>query len=304
MQDLTNAVRQLVRRPALPVVIIAILAIGIGVTTGIFSLFHQLLLKPLPVPEPERLVNLAPSPIPSFSYPMFRDLEARQEVLTGLAAYDDIPANLGYETRIRSGSALAVSGQYFEVLGLQAALGRLLGPQDEPSLGGARVAVLSHDYWQRDLQSDPGVLGATLMINGQPLTIVGVAPAGFASSLPMDELNRFEGGGALERLEGAVELEGGSPDSGSANAGIRRFKNISPGFFAPVGTAPISSSRRTARPCVCASRARSESSSSLSASSIATAPSLCRLPNPHESVFRIASAGSARTFSGRTMSTV
>src|SRR5688500_5256469 len=77
MRNLTNAVRQLTRRPGLPVVIVAILAIGIGVTTGIFSLFHQLLLEPLPVPEPDGLVNLAPTPIPSFSYPMFRDLEER-----------------------------------------------------------------------------------------------------------------------------------------------------------------------------------------------------------------------------------
>jgi predicted permease len=180
---LTTAIRQLTRRPGLPVVIVVILAIGIGVTTGVFSLFHQLLLKPLPVPEPDGLVNLAPSPIPVFSYPMFRDLEARQDVLTGLAAYDDIPANLSYETRTRAGSAMAVSGQYFEVLGVQAALGRLLGREDEPSLGEARVAVLSHDYWQRDLQSDAGVLGATLTINGEALTIVGVAPAGFSSTV-------------------------------------------------------------------------------------------------------------------------
>jgi predicted permease len=183
MRNLSNAVRQLTRRPGLPAVIIAILAIGIGVTTGIFSLFHQLLLKPLPVPEPDRLVNLAPTPIPSFSYPMFRDLEARQDVFTGLAAYDDIPANLSYETRTRAGSAMAVSGQYFEVLGVQAALGRLLGPQDEPSLDEARVAVLSHDYWQRDLQGDGSVLGATLTVNGQSLTIVGVAPAGLSSTV-------------------------------------------------------------------------------------------------------------------------
>ena len=149
MRNLMNAVRQLMRRPALPIVIVGILAIGIGVTTAILSLFHQLLLKPLPVPEPNGLVNVAPSPIPVLSYPMFRDLEARQDVLTGLAAFDILEANLSYETQLRAGSVLTVSGQYFDVLGVQPALGRLIGPQDEPALEESRVAVLSHDYWPR-----------------------------------------------------------------------------------------------------------------------------------------------------------
>ena len=183
MRNLTNAARQLTRRPGLPAVIVAILAIGIGVTTGIFSLFHQLLLKPLPVPEPDRLVNIVPSPSPVFNYAVFRQLEARQEVLTGLAAYDDIDANLSYETRVRAGSALAVSGQYFDVLGLQPALGRLLGPQDEPALGESQVAVVSHDYWRSELGEDAGVVGRTLTVNGHVLTIVGVAPAGFSGTV-------------------------------------------------------------------------------------------------------------------------
>ncbi len=103
MSPLKDAVRQLERRPAFSFVIVAILAIGIGVTTGIFSLFQQILLRPLPVPEPDRLVNLVPSPVPAMSYPMFRDLEAGQEVFEGLAAYDQIDANLVYEGRAQSG---------------------------------------------------------------------------------------------------------------------------------------------------------------------------------------------------------
>ena len=109
LTDLRNAVRQLNRRPGLSLVIIAILAIGIGVTTGVFSLFQQILLRPLPVPEPHRLVNLAPSSIPVFSYPMFRDLEARQDVFTGLATYDEIPSNLEYGGVARAGTSMAVS---------------------------------------------------------------------------------------------------------------------------------------------------------------------------------------------------
>jgi hypothetical protein len=114
---------------------------------------------------------------------MFRDLEARQDVFAGLAAYDDIPANLVYEGQARSGASLAVSGGYFQVLGLQAALGRLIGPQDEPALDANRVAVLSHDYWRSQLGGSEDVVGRTLTVNGEALTIVGVAPAAFSGTV-------------------------------------------------------------------------------------------------------------------------
>jgi putative ABC transport system permease protein len=181
LTDLRNAVRQLNRRPGLSLVIIAILAIGIGVTTGVFSLFQQILLRPLPVPEPHRLVNLAPSSIPVFSYPMFRDLEARQDVFTGLATYDEIPSNLEYGGVARAGTSMAVSGGYFAVLGLQPALGRLIGAGDEPTLDEARVAVLSYAYW-RSVGGNPTAIGRTITVNGEALTIVGVAPATFSGT--------------------------------------------------------------------------------------------------------------------------
>jgi predicted permease len=260
MRNLTNAVRHLARRPALPAVIVAILAIGIGVTTGIFSLFHQLLLKPLPVPEPDGLVNVVPDPIPVLSYPMFRDLEARQDVLTGLAAHDYIEVNLGYETQLRSAWAMTVSGQYFEVLGVRAALGRLIGPQDEPGLGESRVAVLSHDYWQRDLAGDAGVVGRTLTVNGHALTIVGIAPAGFSGTIlgarpqayvpltlefllrnlrPGEEQNRF---GfqllAFGRLLPGVELEQAEAALDALHAAIvaDAEASLDPGFPVPERT--------------------------------------------------------------------
>jgi predicted permease len=170
------------RRPGLSVVIVAILGIGIGVSTGVFSLFQQILLRPLPVPEPHRLVNLSVEPRPVFSYAMFRDLEARQDTVAGLATYDVIPSNLGLVDRVTSGTAMAVSGSYFEVLGLKPALGRLIGAGDEPALDEARVAVLSYDYWRSVLGRDAAVIGRAITVNGQVLTIVGVAPAGFSAT--------------------------------------------------------------------------------------------------------------------------
>ncbi|HEX7081494.1 MAG TPA: ABC transporter permease [Gammaproteobacteria bacterium] len=197
MPHVEYAVRQLLRRPALSLTVIVMLALGIGATTAMFSLYHQILVRPLPVPEPERLVNLAsPGPKPGgsirdlaigdgdaqFSYPMFRDLEREQTVFTGLAAYVDFLANLSFGERPFAGRGALVSGRYFDVLDLQPALGRLIGPQDEPRIGESAVAVLSYDYWQTQLGGDPNVIGETLTVNGQALEIIGVAPAGFTGT--------------------------------------------------------------------------------------------------------------------------
>jgi predicted permease len=193
MNQLKLALRQLKLRPGLSFVVIAMLALGIGATTAMFSLYHQILLRPLPVPEPERLVNLAApgpkggglqdvglrDPAAQFSYPMFRDLEREQTGFTGIAAYVDFLANLSFDDRPMAGRGYLVSGSFFGVLNLKPALGRFIGVDDEPRAGESAVAVLSYEYWQRGLGSDLGVIGKTLTVNGNALEIVGVAPQGF-----------------------------------------------------------------------------------------------------------------------------
>ncbi|HEX7051176.1 MAG TPA: ABC transporter permease [Longimicrobiales bacterium] len=193
MRNLKFAFRMLRKTPFVTAVAVLSLALGIGANAAIFSLFDQLLLRPLPVPEPERLVNLAaPGPKPGsqssnmaggvdavFSYPMFRDLEREQEVFTGIAAHRAFAANLAYGNETLSGVGMLISGSYFPVLGIRPALGRLLGPADDETIGAHFVAVLSHTYWRTHLGADPGVVGETIIINGTPMTIVGVAPRGF-----------------------------------------------------------------------------------------------------------------------------
>jgi predicted permease len=196
MINLKLAFRTLFKAPFVTLIAVASLALGIGANAAIFSLFNQMLLRPLPVQEPGRLVNLG-SPGPKqgsascgdagscdfvFSYPMFRDLERAQNVFTGLAAHVGFGANLSFDGRTLSGDGLLVSGSYFPVLGLQPALGRLLGPQDEGSVGQSPVVVLSHAYWQTRFAASPAVLDGKMIVNGQPLTIVGVAPRGFDST--------------------------------------------------------------------------------------------------------------------------
>jgi predicted permease len=200
VNQLKLALRQLRLRPGLSFVVITMLALGLGATTAMFSLYYQVLVRPLPVPEPERLVNLA-APGPGkfggtygdlgigdreaqFTYAMFRELEARQTGFAGLAAHTDFVSNLSYREQpsYSRGGAL-VSGGYFGVLGLRPALGRLIVPEDEPQVGESAVVVLSYDYWQRRFAGDPNVLGELLTVNGQDLEIVGVAPEGFSGTI-------------------------------------------------------------------------------------------------------------------------
>ena len=193
MTQLRHAFRSLAKTPLVSAVAVLSLALGIGANAAIFSIFEQFVLRPLPVAEPDRLVNLS-SPGPKtgsqssgtaggvenvYSYPMFRDLERLQEGLTGIAAHRGFGANLAYQGNTKSGFGLTVSGSYFPVLGLQPALGRLLGSSDDTTEGAHPVVVLAYDFWQRRFGRDPEMLNQTLLVNGEPLTIVGVAPRGF-----------------------------------------------------------------------------------------------------------------------------
>jgi len=193
MPNLKFAFRTLFKTPFVTIVAIVSLALGIGANAAIFSLFNQILLKPLPVPDPARLVNLgAPGPKPGasncnqagdcetvFSYPMFRDLEKVQTPFTGIAAHLNFAANLSARGQTQTAQGMLVSGSYFPVLGLAPAAGRLLTPEDDRAPGQSQVVVLSHAFWQRRFAADPAIVNQTLIVNGVTMTIVGVAPEGF-----------------------------------------------------------------------------------------------------------------------------
>lgn len=193
MGQLKLAARAVAKTPFVTTVAILSLALGIGANAAIYSLFDQMLFRPLPVHAPERLVNLAaPGPKPGsqscnqagdcdvvFSFPMFRDLQREQRTFTGVAAHRIFGANLAHRNRTLKGEGMLVSGSYFPVLGLRPAVGRLLGPGDGSAPGESAVTVLSHRFWTGRMGSDPGVVGETMVVNGRPMTIVGVAPRGF-----------------------------------------------------------------------------------------------------------------------------
>lgn len=197
--DVRYCVRGLVKRPAFAVIVVLTLAVGIGINVAMYSIFQGMVLRPIPGAfEPQGLVNLgAPGPglkqgntscnlagdcEEVFSYPMFRDLERVQEPFTAIAAHHMIEANLAIRGETLSGSGVLVSGNYFGVLGVQPALGRLLGPQDDAAEGNADSVVLSYRYWQNALGADPGIVGQALVVNGKSLTIVGVASRDFSGT--------------------------------------------------------------------------------------------------------------------------
>jgi predicted permease len=193
MRSIKFALRTLLKTPFVTAVAVLSLALGIGANAAIFSLFQQILMRPLPVRAPDELVNLGnPGPKPGsqtcnqagscdvvFSYAMYRDLEKEQDAFAGIAAHRLFSANVAYQGQTLNGEGMLVSGSYFPLLGLNPLRGRLLTPDDDQRIGDHPVAVLSYRYWASRLGSDPSVIGKSIVVNGTALTIVGVAPEKF-----------------------------------------------------------------------------------------------------------------------------
>jgi len=194
--DLRFALRQIMRSPGFAIIAIITLALAIGANTAIFTLLNQALLRALPVKDPNQLVVLSyagsreghksseggdsPDHDHYFSYPMYRDLRDNNTVLSGLIAVAPASAGVSWNNHAEQVPVELVSGNYFQTLGVQPAVGRLLLPSDETFENANPVAVLSFDYWKSHLAEAP-VAGKTLLVNGHPFTIAGVAAPGFRS---------------------------------------------------------------------------------------------------------------------------
>jgi predicted permease len=194
MRDLRYAFRTLRTTPFVNGVAILSLALGIGANAAIYSLFDQILLRPLPVAAPDELVNLLlPGPIQGndscnqsgcgngiiWSYPMLRDLERSQTVLAGIAGHRIFGASIALGDEPTIGDGIYVTGAYFNTLGLRPALGRLIQPRDNEPGADNMVAVIGHRFWMDRFAGKPDALGQPLRLNGRAFTIVGVAPEGF-----------------------------------------------------------------------------------------------------------------------------
>jgi putative ABC transport system permease protein len=201
-QDVRYGLRMLGKNPGFAFIAILTLALGIGANTGIFSILQQVLLQRLPLPHPEELVLLyGPGPkqghvnsdenskpgeegAESFSYPMYLNLRDRNGVFTGLAAKDTFSASLAFQGQTELVQGDVVSGNYFETLGVGAALGRAFEPADTATMGSSPVVLLSYGYWKRRFGGDTSVLNQSVLVDDRPMTIVGVVQPGFDGIQP------------------------------------------------------------------------------------------------------------------------
>jgi hypothetical protein len=182
-QDLRLALRRIRQNPTFSAVSVATLALGIGANTAIFSIINAALLRRLPVAHASEIVALnekmGSDVVPTISYPNYRDLRDRNTVLSGLVAYRFLPASLGLPGNNQRLWGYLVTGNYFDVLGVGAARGRVLHPDDDLHPGAHPVAVLTWPCWQKRFGGDPAAVGRTVKINGMDFTILGVTPQGF-----------------------------------------------------------------------------------------------------------------------------
>jgi putative ABC transport system permease protein len=186
IQDLRFGARMLIKNPGFTLVAVLSLALGIGANTAIFSLLDALLLKPLPVKQPEQLVIVGtdtPSQpgrgFSSFSYPVFREMREKNSVFSGMFARSGLQMSLSGSGQTERVQGEVVSGNFFSALGVNPLLGRLLTEADDQTPGAHPVAVISFNFWQRRFGADPQIVGKTISLNGYPFTIIGVAQQGF-----------------------------------------------------------------------------------------------------------------------------
>jgi predicted permease len=187
IQDFRFAFRQLGKSPSFTIAAVAVLALGIGVNTAIFSLVNVMVLQPPAYARPAEIVQLFsqdkkdPKNFRAFSYPTYCDIRDQNSVFSGLLAHDDSVVGLGEKGNFRRAVVDIVSSNYFSVLGVLPAYGRPFLPEEEKPGANARVAVVSHSYWQKHSR-DPSLLGRSLLINCRAYTIVGIMPEGFTGT--------------------------------------------------------------------------------------------------------------------------
>lgn len=182
IQDLRFGIRMLLKKPGFTLIAVLSLALGTGANTATFSLINTMLLRPLPIENASELVSLnntaARQVFPSFSYPNYKDFRDRNDVFAGLIGYRFTPLSLSHDGINERVWGFEVTGNYFDLLGIHAILGRTISLDDDRVAGASPVAVMSYKCWQR-FGGDQSIIGKEIIVNGRSFTIVGVAPRGF-----------------------------------------------------------------------------------------------------------------------------
>ena len=228
LTDLRLALRQLWKNPGFTLVAVLALALGIGANTAIFTVVNAVLLKPLPFPEPDRLVSVGSvrlrdataSGVDSISYPDFFDFRARARSFAALACHYENGFALTGGTEAQGVRGLVVAGGFFEAVGLRPFLGRGFAREDEAPGGGpgGLKTVLSHAFWQRQFRGDPAALGQKLTVDGLVFTVVGVMPAGVQFPLQSAAIDLY----LPLAKDAAVALAGDTPPTEQRGAHMLR----------------------------------------------------------------------------------
>jgi predicted permease len=202
LKDLKFGLRMLAKNPGFTAVAVLVLALGIGANTAIFSLLDQAILRSLPVKDPGRLVVISDAEYRSgwstsdademvYSYAHYKDVREQIPLFDGVIARAHVPLSIASAGWSERAECDVVSGNFFPVLGVGPALGRVLDPEDDGVPGASPVAVLSYGYWQRRFGGDRDVVGRKISLNAYPFTVVGVAARGFAGLLKGHNVDVF-----------------------------------------------------------------------------------------------------------------
>ena len=225
-QDVRYGMRQLIRNPGFSIVALLTLALGIGANTAIFTLVHAVMLKQLPIAHPQTLYRVGEGEFyccewgglqgswGTFDYPFYKHLRDTNPFFEQIAAFSGYTPSFNLRRANSSTGAQTttgeyVSGNYFATLGLQPALGRLLNPADDTASAPV-VGVLGYHAWRQTYGADPSIVGSTMLVNGMPVTVVGIAPPGFIGDrfttyppalwIPLSQEPLFEGQGVKSLL--------------------------------------------------------------------------------------------------------
>jgi hypothetical protein len=211
IQDIRVALRMLVKNPGFSAVVVLTLALGIGANTAVFSVVNSFLFSPLPVKDPGRLIVMAyEDPKASFPHEVsnadLQDFEAHSEVTSDMTAFLVNFAGLSTGERSERVFVTFAQGNYFSVLGIQPALGRLFLPSEGETAGADPVIVLGYAYWKRRFNGDPSVVGRSVNLNGQPVTIIGVAPKPFFGTFYIVDSDAYAPLGMFASSAGSADI--------------------------------------------------------------------------------------------------
>ncbi len=196
-QDIRFSLRMLAKNPGFAFVVVLTIGLGIGANTTIFTIVNRMLLRPLPVSHPEQLIvpaieHPAHPFLHGLSYLDMKDYrDQSKDVLQDVAAYAVEFVGLSADNRAERLIVSVVTGNYFSMLGVQPALGRLILPSEGETPGADPVMVLGYSYWKRRFGGDPAVVGKSVLVNGRPFTIVGVVPEQFLGTYALIEMDGY-----------------------------------------------------------------------------------------------------------------